>query len=209
MPLPAESLRKNLATWAVPTDMLPAVANVLHDLLPNEPFDPNFRGQALETTYFDTAAYDLRKARLLKGRYLTLRIRCYESPDGDYTYALSAKTESEKYRAELTPGHAELLLAGGASPVADLPAHLRARLTELGADELMPVVTVCCRRYAVEDDQDRLTLDCCVYTDRAKHLGYGVLEYKSTNPDATPPGRLTRLGLRPLKLSKFLWATEV
>ncbi len=113
MPLPAESLRKNLATWAVPTDLLPAVANVLHDLLPNEPFDPNFRGQALETTYFDTAAYDLRKARLSKSRYLTLRIRCYESPDGAYSYALSAKTESEKWRIELTPGHAELLLAGG------------------------------------------------------------------------------------------------
>jgi hypothetical protein len=73
----------------------------------------------------------------------------------------------------------------------------------------VPVVTVFCRRYAVEDDQDRLTLDCCVYTDRHKHLTYGVLEYKSTNRKAAPPGRLTRLGLRPLKLSKFLWATEV
>ena len=177
--------------------------------MPNEPFDPNFRGQALETTYFDTAAYDLRKARLSKSRYLTLRIRCYESPDGDYSYALSAKTESEKYRAELTSGHAELLLYGGTTPAADLPDHLQARLTELGADALVPVVTVCCRRYAVDDDQDRLTLDCCVTTDRARHLGYGVLEFKSTNPDATPPGRLARLGLRPLKLSKFLWATEV
>ena len=177
--------------------------------MPNEPFDPSFRGQALETTYIDTAAYDLRKARLSKSRYLTLRIRCYESPDGDYSYALSAKTESEKYRAELTPGHAELLLSGGATPAADLPAHLPARLTELGADALVPVVTVWCHRYAVEDDQDRLTLDCCVYTDRAKQLGYGVLEYKSTDVDATAPGRLTRLGLRPLKLSKFVWATGV
>jgi hypothetical protein len=68
---------------------------------------------------------------------------------------------------------------------------------------------VLCRRYAVEDDQDRMTLDCCVYTDRNKHLGYGVLEYKSSNRKAAPPGRLTRLGLRPLKLSKFLWATQV
>jgi hypothetical protein len=81
--------------------------------------------------------------------------------------------------------------------------------TGVGADELVTVVTVCCRRYAVEDDQDRHTLDCCVYTDRADHLGYGVLEYKSTQPDATPPGRLARLGLRPLKLSKYLWETEV
>jgi hypothetical protein len=61
----------------------------------------------------------------------------------------------------------------------------------------------------VEDDQDRLTLDCWVYTDRYKHLAYGVLEYKSTDRQAAPPGRLTRLRLRPLKLSKFLWATEV
>jgi hypothetical protein len=112
-------------------------------------------------------------------------------------------------QVELTPGHAELLLSAGASPAADLPAHLRARLTELGTAELVPVVTVCCHRYAVEDDKDRLTLDCCVHTDRARHLGYGVLEYKSTNADATPPGRLIGLGLRPLKLSKFLWATEV
>jgi hypothetical protein len=90
-----------------------------------------------------------------------------------------------------------------------LPAHLRARLTELGADELVPVVTICGHRYAVEDDQDRLTLDCCVRTDRGKQLGYGVLEFKSTKPNDTPPRRLIGLRLRPLKLSKFLWATEV
>jgi hypothetical protein len=209
MPLPAENLRTNLATWAVPIDALPAVANVLHDLLPNEPFDPNFRGQHLETTYFDSADYAMRKARLTKSRYLTLRVRCYESPAGQETYALSAKTESEKFRLEIPPPHAHNLLDGTAAPAADLPPHLRARLTELGAETLVPVVTVFCRRYAVEDDQDRLTLDCCVYTDRHKHLGYGVLEYKSSNRKAAPPGRLTRLGLRPLKLSKFLWATEV
>jgi hypothetical protein len=120
------------------------------------------------------------------------------------------------------------LLAGTAAIAADLPPHLRARLTELGVntpvkpqgessspgdnagdDALVPVVTVFCRRYAVEDDQDRLTLDVCVHTDRHKHLTYGVLEYKSTNRKAAAPGRLTRLGLRPLKLSKFLWSTAV
>jgi hypothetical protein len=194
--VPAENLRTNLATYAVPIDALLAVANVLQDLLPNEPFDPNFRGQHLETTYFD-------------------------SP-------LSAKTESEKFRLEIAPAHAHNLLAGTAPIAADLPPHLRARLTELGVNTplkpqgessspgdhagdhaLVPVVTVFCRRYAVEDDQDRLTLDVCVHTDRHKHLTYGVLEYKSTNRKATPPARLTRLGLCPLKLSKFLWATEV
>jgi hypothetical protein len=79
----------------------------------------------------------------------------------------------------------------------------------VGADELVPVVTVCCHRYAVEDDQDRLTLDCCVRTDRDKQLSYGVLAYKSTQPDETTRGRLIGLRLRPLKLSKFLSATEV
>jgi hypothetical protein len=78
-----------------------------------------------------------------------------------------------------------------------------------GRRRALPVVTVYCRRYAVEDDQDRLTLDCCVHTDRGKELGYGVLEFKSTQPDESPPGRLVRPALRPLKLSKFLWATEV
>jgi hypothetical protein len=140
------------------------------------------------------------------------------------TYALSAKTESEKFRLEIPPAHAHNLLAGTAPIAADLPPHLRARLTELGANTplkpqgessspgenaLVPVVTVFCRRYAVEDDQDRLTLDVCVHTDRHKHLGYGVLEYKCSNRETAPAGRLTRLGLRPLKLSKFLWGTEV
>jgi hypothetical protein len=95
-----------------------------------------------------------------------------------------------------------------ATPAADLPLHPQDCLTELGRrvqarrDGLLP-------HYAVEDDQDRLTLDCCVHTDRAKQLGYGVLEFKSTQPDETPPCRLIGLGLRPLKLLKFLWATEV
>jgi hypothetical protein len=63
-----------------------------------------------------------------------------------------------------------------------LPGHLRARLPEL---------------------------DLTVSTDRHKHLGFAVLKYKDTNPAAPPPGRLPKLELRPPKLSKFLWATEV
>ena len=70
-------MRTNLGTWAVPTDRLPCVAGVLLDVLPAEMYDPSFRGQALETTYFDTADFDLRKARVGKDRYLTLRVRCY------------------------------------------------------------------------------------------------------------------------------------
>ena len=47
-PLPAPPLRTNLGTWAVPDADLPAVAAVLLDALPPEPFDPAFRGQELE-----------------------------------------------------------------------------------------------------------------------------------------------------------------
>jgi hypothetical protein len=203
--LPATTLRSNLATWAVATDRLPGLAAVLLETLPAEAYDPLFMGQRLETTYFDTIDFDLRKARAKKDRYLTLRVRCY----GGQTYALSAKTESEKWRIEIEPAHADLLLAGAAQPAADLPAHLRARLMELGAETLTPVVTVRCRRYAVENERDRLTLDAAVYTDTGKCLPHGVLEFKSADKDASPPGRLPALGLRPVKLSKFLWATEV
>src|SRR5690348_264082 len=124
--LPTTTLRSNLATWAVATERLPGLAAVLLEALPAEAYDPLFVGQRLETTYFDTADFDLRKARAKKDRYLTLRIRCY----GGQTYALSAKTESEKWRLEIEPAHAELLLAGAVQPSADLPAHLRARLME-------------------------------------------------------------------------------
>jgi uncharacterized protein YjbK len=204
-PLPATTLRSNLGTWAVATEQLPGLAAVLLEALPAEAYDPLFVGQRLETTYFDTADFDLRKARVKKDRYLTLRIRCY----GGQTYALSAKTESEKWRLEIEPAHAELLLAGAAQPSADLPGHLRARLMELGAETLTPVVTVCCCRYAVENERDRFTLDVAVKTDTGKCLPHAVLEFKSTDKDAGPPGRLPALGLRPIKLSKFLWATEV
>jgi hypothetical protein len=43
----------------------------------------------------------------------------------------------------------------------------------------MPARSAAAPRYAVEDDQDRLTLDCCVYTDRHNHLGYGVLDTRA------------------------------
>src|SRR5260370_40461097 len=111
-PLPTTPLRTNLGTWAVPTSRLPSVAGVLLDALPAEAYDPAFQGQALETTYFDTTDFDLRKARRGKDRYLTLRVRCY----GDASYALSAKTESEKWRAEIQSGPARLLPARAAAP---------------------------------------------------------------------------------------------
>jgi hypothetical protein len=212
-PLPASTLRRNLATWAVPPALLPAVAHVLHDALPNEVFDPHFLGQRLETTYLDTPSFALRKARLRGDRYLTLRVRCYQAPDGGETYALSAKTEAEKWRAEVPAAWAEAVLAGISLDTAlagVLPGHLLARLQELTAGgSLGSAVTVCCRRYAVEDEEDRLTLDCDVATDTGKVLPFAVLEHKSSDGEALPPGPLAWVGLRPLKLSKFLWATSV
>jgi hypothetical protein len=52
-----------------------------------------------------------------------------------------------------------------------------------------------------------LTLDLHVYTDTGKLLPSGVLEFKSTQPDAEPPQPLAAPGLRPVKRSRFLWAT--
>jgi hypothetical protein len=174
--------------------------------LPPEKFDPDFLGQDLETTYFDTRDFTLRKTRAARDRYLTLRIRCYD-PAG--VYALSAKTESQKFRQVIESAQAEMLLAGGMPPALWpdlLPADLVARLYEIaGAELLAPVVTLCCRRFAVENPQDRLTLDVDVRTDTGRVYPSHVLEYKSTHNN---PNLLLSLPLRPIKLSKFLWSTN-
>ena len=85
---------------------------------------------------------------------------------------------------------------------------LLARLLEFADNTpVKPVVCVQCRRHArVENDQDHLTLDACVRTDIGKHLPFNALEFKSTEPD-DPPEPLA--ALRSIKLSNFLWATEV
>jgi hypothetical protein len=203
-PLPAANLRRNRASWAVPPGLVPAVVARLAELLPREVFDPEFRGQDLRTTYFDSPAFALRRARHRGKKYLTLRLREYPG-DG---FALSAKTEAEKWRQEIAPAVAAALLAGGRGLGDLLPGHLLARLQELtrGA-RLVPVVAVRARRYAVEDDRDRLTLDVDVATDTGKCLDTAVLEFKSTDSTAALPGSLLALNLRPIKASKFLWAT--
>jgi hypothetical protein len=206
--LPAADLRSNVATWAVACGQLPAVAYCLPHLAPTEEFDPTFRGQDLATTYFDTLDLRLRKARQRGEKYLTLRLRCY----GGLVFALSAKTEGQKWRQEVDAQTAGALL--GTSPAAALhgllPANVLARLQDLAGEEfLLPAACVHCRRYAVENAQDRFTLDVGVRTDTGKGLPFSVLEYKSTDPEASPPGSLQGIGLRPLKLSKFLWATGV
>jgi hypothetical protein len=194
----------------VPTGDLPAVAEAMLRALPPETYDPAFAGQRLETTYFDTSDFDLRKARRRGKKYLTLRLRCYApvgGVSGEELYALSAKTEAEKFRKELPTGLAEAILAGTAPIEGQLPGHLYARLVELANGSLIPVVAVCCRRYAREDDTDRLTLDVGVHTNTGKTLPGSVLEFKSTRKGMAVPPPITALELTPLKLSKFLWAT--
>jgi hypothetical protein len=210
-PLPAPDLRSNVATWAVPGRRLPAVGCLLPQLLPAEEFDPSFLGQHLRTAYFDTQRLALRRARRRKGQYLTLRLRCYQAEGRTEGYALSAKTEVDKWRTELDADTAAAVLA---SPALFLPTLLPVNLLALvdslaWNDPLMVAAVVRCTRYAVADDTDRLTLDVDVCTDAGKGLPFGVLEFKCTDMTAPPPAGLQGLGLRPLKLSKFLWATEV
>jgi hypothetical protein len=216
-PLPATDLRRNVATLAVPTDRLPAVSRVLLRLLPPEDYDPDFLGQYLQTTYFDTPGFRLRKARAQKKKYCTVRIRCYapaQAPGRNYpegAYALSAKTEDGKFRVELPEDDAEAALAGRWDAVENyLPADLLARLYDLAEnDPLAPAVTVCFTRYAVESTTDRLTLDCAITTSSGKCFpSAGVLEVKATAAPYDPPPELLALGLPPLRLSKFLWATS-
>ena len=206
IPLPAQDLRFNLGTWAVAPRLTPAVVGVMREALPPEPYDPAFYGQDLETTYFDTCDFDLRKARRRGDKYLTLRLRRYRPSD---VYAVSAKTESSKFRIEIEPEKAEAIIDGDTGALVELlPADIVARLLILGAEEmLVPVVTVFSRRYAVENDADRLTLDTAVRTDTGKFLPADVLEFKSSIRPAAPPPDLACLRLRPVKISKFLWAT--
>jgi hypothetical protein len=207
-PLPVQDLRSNLGTWAVPLRLVPAVTRVLLEALPVEQYDPDFHGQDLETTYFDTNDFVLRKARRRGDQYLTLRIRCYQPDD---VYALSGKTEDSKFRLEIDRWKAEAILGGATDLLFDLlPAAALGRLQELtGGEQLVKAAVVTARRYSVEDDRDRLTLDLDVSCDWGKRLPCAVLEFKSTAKTALCPPGLTALQLPPLKLSKFLWATEV
>jgi hypothetical protein len=62
-------------------------------------------------------------------------------------------------------------------------------------------------RDAIEDNEDRFTLDVDVQTDLGKSLPFAVLEFKS-NEFKPLPAALLAIGLKPVKISKFLWATE-
>jgi len=215
------NLRTNIGTWAVPVDQIPAVTEVMLDTLSPEDYDPTFQGQELVTTYFDTQKLELRKNRLNHDQYITLRVRCYQpavyvsrpqDPPAE-AYALSAKTEDEKFRCPITGATATLLLSGqDPMPALSqlLPSHLLARLLDVSHDQtLRPAAQIRCHRYAREDDEDRVTLDLCVRTDTGKTLPHAVCEYKTLNAGDPPPAGLLALPIRPMKLSKFLWALEV
>jgi hypothetical protein len=184
-------------------------------ILPTEEYDPSFEGQYLQTTYFDTCDFQLRKARLNDDKYCTIRIRAYaatERPGASYpasAFAVAAKTESEKYRQELEANTAEAVVHRGfPADYSPLPGHMRARILDItdGAP-LIPVVTVCFTRYAVEDATDRVTLDCDIKTSNGKVFPTNVLENKTTCKPAEPRPELLALGYAPIKLSKYLWAT--
>src|SRR5579864_1709085 len=112
MQLPAADLRHNITTWAAPSARLPAAAAALLAALPAEAFDPDFRGQRLDTTYFDTPRFALRKARVKGKRYLTLRLRRYRADGAAPTFAVSAKTETVKVRREIDAASAARWLNG-------------------------------------------------------------------------------------------------
>lgn len=205
-PLPATDLRSNLGTWMVPPALVPAVAHSMTESLPVEVYDPSFRGQALETTYFDTDHRDLRRARKRGDRYLTLRLRRYRDSN---VYALSAKTEDAKVRIPVDAATAARLLNGRGNLPELLPDDLLSRLIELTEDRpLTTAVCVSLTRFAVEDDIDRLTFDIGIATDTGKQIPASVLEFKSQLPGCAPPPWAAALALRPARLSKFLWATR-
>lgn len=202
MPQPAKDLRSNIGTWAIPAHAVPSIAHTMLSQLPTESFDPTFEGQRIRTTYLDTKDFTLRKARLHGDKYLTIRVRQYER-DGKCTYALSAKTESQKYRILIDEKLANSLTSPRPDARPPLPPDLLARLIELaGYDQIIPVVTVEFHRYAVENKEDRFTLDVDIATDTGKRMPCNVLEFKSTNKDCD-----CSMPYRPIKLSKFLWAT--
>ncbi len=213
-PIPATDLRSNVGTWAVPNWRVPALAKQMLDILQPETFDPNFTGQYLQTTYFDTRNFDLRKARMRRARYIVIRIRCYARAQGagaeypETVYAISAKTEDKKFRQMIEPDLAEYLLHGQLdvrSVSGIMPSDLIGRIADIANGEpLQPVVTICFNRYAVEDSIHRLTLDLDIHSDNGRTYPSHVLEQKSTRSDAAP---LVTLPIRPIKLSKFLWAT--
>lgn len=210
MDLPAGPLKTNRGTWSVPCGHLPAIALAMQ-ALPREEFDPLFAGQHLTTTYLDAPDWSLLKARREGERYCTLRVRRYASPaTGLEGFALSAKTETEKFRREIAPELASQLLTGATVPAyADLlPADLVARLQELAGDQVLrPIVATRCHRYATESSDDRLTLDVGITADVGRSLENAILEHKATDMGEWDPGRLPH-NTRPIKMSKILWATS-
>src|SRR5438105_638938 len=206
--MPATDLRKLVLTLAVLPGQLPRIGAGMRCLLPAEEYDPEFQGQQIVTTYFDTADFSLRRIRKTEQQYLVIRIRCY----GSKVYALSVKTESGKYRVQMVADLAESLIGEGINGPADLtylPGDFLARYLDLVDEEpLLPVIRVSMLRYAVESTTDRLTLDTGIETSAGKCYPSSVLEVKSVQRPYQAPFEVRQWGLSPLKISKFLWATS-
>ena len=139
---------------------------------------------------------------------MTLRVRCYGGSD---VYALSAKTEKEKFRTLLNNKDGESLLAGeNISDIieSNLPSNILISMLEITDQQpLVRSAKIYTRRYAVENKEDRYTLDVDVETIKGKMLPYSILEFKSTK-DSIPSPILDTINLEPIKISKFLWATR-
>ena len=120
-------------------------------------------------------------------------------------YALSAKTEDQKFfRLPIAEDVAYRIVDGDIDALAPLlPHELLARFLELtDASPVRTATMVMCRRYAVEDDQDRLTLDTNVRTPVGKRMDFNVLEFKSVKPKPMP------MALANLMLSTLAWRLD-
>ena len=206
--VPANDLRSNAGTWAIPNCQLPKIANLMLKWLKPEPFDLKFLGQNLCTYYYDTLAFDLRKARLKKKKYCTIRIRSYD----EQSFAFSIKTEDTKFRKPISKSQYSSLMPGIDDPVTALdflPGDLLSRVLDLsGGQPLVQAVEVKFTRYATEDANNRLTLDIDIRTNTGKSFPVnGILENKTTDSTGQPMPEVLALKYAPVKLSKFLWST--
>lgn len=201
-------IRPTGGKYAVPTEQLPWVAKLMLNVpgLSLEKYDPLFQGQVLHTYYLDTPEFDLRKARAEKEIYITLRVRCYHSFLGK-DYALDAKTDKGKWKGVLSEEQAQGLIDNTLVVQGLLPGDLQAKLLSITQESLLPVVKIHSKRYAVENEVDRITLDTNVYSDTGKILPCSVLEWKSMGGDPAPLA-VKNAGLRPMKMSKYLWSTN-
>lgn len=202
----AEEIDRTVAKYRVAACCVPALAGIMLEHLDADEYDPTFRGQVIESTYFDTPTAALLNAKQAHVSYVVLRLRSY--PDG--SHFLEAKSGSAKYRAPLTEDQAAGL-TGGIDPlplVAELLPDVAEQLATLVTGQaLAPCSTVTYRRYARETGGTRMTLDTVIRTAGGKAYPDAVLEIKREGPGPQVPD-LSGLMVTPIDLSKFVWSVE-